>query len=64
MNVQQAVETLLKAGYRANASTILSGYVVVLDPVFIYNGGGAKRTEYEKRTVHASRVHKFLIDRS
>lgn len=63
MNVQQAVESLHKAGYRANASATIPGYVVVLDPVVI-TSGSTTRTEYERRTVHSARVQKFLIDRS
>jgi len=31
MNTLQAVEALWKSGYRANASTVFPGYVVVLD---------------------------------
>ena len=48
MNTQQAVETLWKSGYRANASRTLPGYVVVLDRSFT------------RLVIHASLVPSFL----
>lgn len=64
MRVDQAVELLWKAGYRANAYTLQSGYVVVLDPVHCRRGNEPLRIEYERRVVHASRVHAFIAERS
>jgi hypothetical protein len=63
MRVDQAVELLWKAGYRANASTTIPNSVVVLDPVHCRRGNEPLRIEYERRVVHASRVHAFISER-
>jgi hypothetical protein len=63
MRVDQAVQSLWNSGYRANASTVLPGYVVVLDPVLVVSGG-ERRIEYKRVSLHSTQVSKFLIDRS
>lgn len=63
MNTQQAVESLWKAGYRANAYTLQRGYVVVLDPVIVMSGA-ERRTEYKRVVLHSTEVAKFLVERS
>ena len=63
MQVDQAVQSLWNAGYRANASTVSPGYVVVLDPVLVVSGG-QRRIEHKHVELHSTQVSKFLIERS
>ncbi len=63
MTVSDAVTALWKAGYRANASHILPGYVVVLDPVRCQRGSEPVRVEYDRRVIHASNVYHFITER-
>ena len=63
MRVDQAVQSLWNAGYRANASTVSPGYVVVLDQVLVVSGG-ERRIEHKRIELHSTQVSKFLIDRS
>ena len=64
MNVSDAVSALWAHGYRANASPILPGYVTVQDPVLTYPAGGNPvRVTYERRTIHASSVWRFITER-
>lgn len=63
MRIDQAIEALWKAGYRANASNIMAGYVVVLDPVHCRRGNEPVRIEYDRRLIHASEVQQFIIER-
>jgi len=63
MNVSDAVAALWKAGYRANASHVMPGYVVVLDPVRCQRGSEPVRVEYNRRVIHASNVYDFIIER-
>lgn len=63
MQVHQAVESLWKAGFRANAYTLQRGYVVVLDPVIVMSGA-ERRTEYKRVVLHSTKVAKFLAERS
>lgn len=63
MTTQQAITSLWKAGYRANASTIQSGYIVALDPVKVESGSKCW-TEFSKVVLHSSQVSKFIADRS
>jgi hypothetical protein len=63
MSLSDALSALHKAGYRASPSTVLPGYVRVLDPVFIRTGNLEPRTAYETRTVHPSRVAAFIVER-
>jgi len=63
MDVSKAVEKLWKAGYQANASHVMPGYVVVLDPVRCQRGSEPVRTEYARRVIHASNVYDFITER-
>jgi len=63
MNVSDAVAVLWKAGYHANASHVMPGYVVVLDPVRCQRGSEPVRTEYDRRVIHASQVQNFITER-
>jgi hypothetical protein len=63
MNVSDAVAALWKAGYRANASHVMPGYVVVLDPVRCQRGSEPVRVEHDRRVIHASQVQNFIIER-
>ena len=63
MTTQQAITSLWKAGYRANASTIQSGYIVALDPIKVETGF-TRSTEFKKVVLHNSQVSKFISDRS
>lgn len=63
MDVSKAVEKLWKAGYQANASHVMPGYVVVLDPVRCQRGSEPVRVEYARRVIHASNVYDFIIER-
>jgi hypothetical protein len=63
MNVFDAVAALWKAGYRANASRLMPGYVVVLDPIQCQRGSEPMRTEYDRRVIHASQVQNFITER-
>lgn len=63
MLVSEAVENLWKAGYRANASTVSPGRVVVLDPVKVLQAGGSYRTEHKRTELHTSQVWQFINER-
>lgn len=63
MQVHQAVESLWKAGYRANAYALQRGYVVVLDPVLVMSGA-ERRIEYKRVVLHSTEVAEFLTERS
>ena len=63
MDVSKAIEKLWKAGYQANASHVMPGYVVVLDPVRCQRGSEPVRVEYARRVIHASNVYDFIIER-
>jgi hypothetical protein len=63
MTVSDAVAALWKAGYRANASHVMPGYVVVLDPVRCQRGSEPVRIEHARRVIHASSVYHFITER-
>jgi hypothetical protein len=63
MTLSDALSALHRAGYRASPSTVLPGYIRVLDPVCIRTGNLEPRTEYETRSIHPSRVWHFINER-
>ena len=63
MDVSKAVEALWAAGYRANASNVMPGYIVVLDPARCQRGNEPVRIEYDRRVIHASNVWHFINER-
>lgn len=65
MTVSDAVSMLWAHGYRANASTLYSGYVTVQDPVItLPTSETPARVQYRIRTIHASSVARFITERS
>lgn len=65
MGVSDAISALWKAGYRANASPILPGYITVQDPVLtLPTSETPARVEYQTRTIHASQVSRFITERN
>lgn len=63
METSKAIEILWAKGYRANASNIIRGYIVVLDPVHTYSGSGPAKIEYQQRVIHNSQVWNFINER-
>ena len=63
MTLSDALAALRKAGYRASPSTVLPGYIRVLDPVLIRTGNLEPRTTYETLTVRPSQVWHFINER-
>jgi hypothetical protein len=63
MTLSDAIDALHRAGYRASPSTVLPGYVKVLDPVYTRTGNLEPRTTYETRSIHPSRVWHFINER-
>jgi len=63
MNTEQAINSLQKAGYFANASTVKSGYVEALDPIRVESGSKVW-TEWREVVLQTSQVSKFISDRS
>lgn len=65
MDVSDAVSMLWAHGYRANASSLYSGYVTVQDPVItLPTSETPARVAYQTRTIHASQVSRFITERS
>jgi len=64
MTLSDAIATLHRAGYRASPSTVLPGYVKVLDPVHTRTGNLEPRTVYETRSIHPADVPAFILRRS
>lgn len=65
MTPSDAVSLLWSYGYRANVSPVLPGYVTVLDPVLtLPTSETPARVTFERRTIHASRVHRFITERN
>lgn len=63
MTLSDAIAALHRRGYRASPSTVLPGYVTVLDPSVIRSPGRETRTVYDRRTIHPSQVFDFIIAR-
>jgi hypothetical protein len=63
MNTEQAINSLQKAGYFANASTVKNGYVEALDPIRVESGSKVW-TEWREVVLHTSQVSKFVSDRN
>lgn len=64
MLVSEAVEILWKAGYRANASTVSPGRVVVLDPVLVLGRDLMMKREFKRVELHTSQVRRFINERA
>lgn len=64
MTLSDALSALHRAGYRASPSTVLPGYVKVLDPVYTRTGHLEPRTTYETRSIHPADVWAFILRRS
>jgi hypothetical protein len=64
MTLTDAISALHREGYRASPSTVLPGYIRVLDPALICSPGRETRTVYDRRTIHPSQVSAFIIARS
>jgi hypothetical protein len=62
MKLSDAIAALHRRGYRASPSTVLPGYITVLDPSVI-RSGSETRTVYDRRTIHPSQVFDFIIAR-
>jgi hypothetical protein len=64
MTLTDAISALHREGYRASPSTVLPGYIRVLDPALIRTGNLEPRTVYETRTLHLSEILHFINARS